>query len=226
MLHEFTHFFLASQFSGEYPPSFNEGLAELMGYARFKQRSVDRSTSRRLVSTRLAMATGYHSIACSASIIPIRSISLTGWQPRSTRNRGSRFTTAWSRTATSAGRSSSTSMSSTNWCRRKMRHSASFGDLATADKLLRDYSRQNSLTRGGMDLGEMPQVTLPAGSPLAEMDTLAMLAGVMLDSRLPRVVSGRWSTRSNAAILTRRVLRYWRHGWPRQTRTMPPSIRR
>ena len=27
-----------------------------------------------------------------------------------------------------------------------------------------------------MNLGEMPQVTLPAGTPLSEMDTLAMLA--------------------------------------------------
>jgi len=30
MFHEYTHFYLASQFAGEYPPWFNEGLAELM----------------------------------------------------------------------------------------------------------------------------------------------------------------------------------------------------
>ena len=35
MFHEYTHYYLASQFAGEYPPWFNEGLAELMGWARF-----------------------------------------------------------------------------------------------------------------------------------------------------------------------------------------------
>ena len=35
ILHEYTHFYLATQFSGEYPPWFNEGLAELMGFAMF-----------------------------------------------------------------------------------------------------------------------------------------------------------------------------------------------
>ena len=35
IFHEYTHFFLASQFAGEYPPWFNEGLAELMGFAKF-----------------------------------------------------------------------------------------------------------------------------------------------------------------------------------------------
>ncbi len=37
VFHEYTHYYLASQFAGEYPPWFNEGLAELMGYARFEQ---------------------------------------------------------------------------------------------------------------------------------------------------------------------------------------------
>ena len=37
ILHEYTHFYLASQFAGEYPPWFNEGMAELMGFAKFDQ---------------------------------------------------------------------------------------------------------------------------------------------------------------------------------------------
>ena len=37
MFHEYTHYYLASQFAGEYPPWFNEGLAELMGYAKFSK---------------------------------------------------------------------------------------------------------------------------------------------------------------------------------------------
>jgi hypothetical protein len=35
IFHEYTHFVLSSQFAGEYPPWFNEGLAELMGFAKF-----------------------------------------------------------------------------------------------------------------------------------------------------------------------------------------------
>ena len=35
IFHEYTHFYLASQFAGEYPPWFNEGMAELMGFAKF-----------------------------------------------------------------------------------------------------------------------------------------------------------------------------------------------
>ena len=37
IFHEYTHFYLASQFAGEYPPWFNEGMAELMGFAKFDQ---------------------------------------------------------------------------------------------------------------------------------------------------------------------------------------------
>ncbi len=36
IFHEYTHFFLRSQFSGEYPPWFNEGLAEMFSEATFK----------------------------------------------------------------------------------------------------------------------------------------------------------------------------------------------
>src|SRR5688572_31256983 len=39
VFHEYTHYYLASQFAGEYPPWFNEGLAELMGYAKFENRT-------------------------------------------------------------------------------------------------------------------------------------------------------------------------------------------
>ena len=59
----------------------------------------------------------------------------------------------------------------------------------------------------------MPSVTLPAGTPLDEMDTLAMLADVMLDSRLPpdRVrplvesLERRDTNSARAAILAARV---------------------
>ena len=88
-----------------------------------------------------------------------------------------------------------------------------FGDLAVANNLLRDYSRQSKLHSGGVTLSEIPAVTLPTGIPLSEMDTLAILAGVMLDSRFPparirRLVDSlerRDPNKARAAILAARV---------------------
>ena len=40
VFHEYSHYYLASQFAGEYPPWFNEGLAELMSYAKFDKNQV------------------------------------------------------------------------------------------------------------------------------------------------------------------------------------------
>ena len=62
IFHEYTHYFLSSQFAGEYPPWFNEGLAELMGYARFDKGKVILGFQW-AASTRHATAPGYLSIA-------------------------------------------------------------------------------------------------------------------------------------------------------------------
>ena len=40
IFHEYTHFYLASQFAGEYPPWFNEGMAELMGFDELSQHDI------------------------------------------------------------------------------------------------------------------------------------------------------------------------------------------
>jgi tetratricopeptide (TPR) repeat protein len=212
VFHEFTHYYLASQFSGEYPPWFNEGLAELMGYARFKQDSVV-----------LLIPTFRLNEARDGDWIPFdRLLRVDEYDPeyQSHRLAASFYAQSWLTVHYGMvenrdfGRQIIKYINELNkLVPQEDAARASFGDLATADKLLRDYSRQNRISSGGMNLGEMPQVMLPAGSPLAEMDTLAMLAGVMLDSRLPpgRVrplvdsLERRDPNKARAAILAARV---------------------
>ena len=76
-------------------------------------------------------------------------------------------------------------MSSTTCGHTTRRPEAAFGpDLAAIDKQLRDYSRNTSMTSGGIELGECRAVTLPAGKPVAELDALATSSTLMLTTRL------------------------------------------
>src|SRR6185295_9174478 len=52
------------------------------------------------------------------------------------------------------------------------------------DKQLRDYSRNTSMASGGITIGEVSAVTLPAGKPVAELDALANIIDIMLATRL------------------------------------------
>jgi hypothetical protein len=61
----------------------------------------------------------------------------------------------------------------------------SFGaDLGVPDKQLREYSRNKRMMSGGINLGELPAVTLPAGKPVAELDALATITDLMIETRL------------------------------------------
>ena len=212
VLHEYTHYFLASQFAGEYPPWFNEGLAELMGYARFDERKV---------TLEIPMSRVYEARDGNwISFDRLLRVDHSDPEYQSHRLAASFYGQAWLTVHYGMVENRDFGRQILKYIKelnklvpQEEAASTSFGDLAAADKLLRDYSRQNTLTRGGMDLGEMPQVKLPAGSALAEMDTLATLAGVMLDSRLPpgRVrplvdsLERRDPNKARAAILAARV---------------------
>ena len=184
VFHEYTHYFLSAQFAGEYPPWFNEGLAELMGYARFDKGKVV-----------LANPMGRLYDARDGAWIPFdRLIRIDHSDPeyRSHRLAPSFYGQAWLTVHYGMvenrvfGRQIIQYLNELNkLVPQEEAAKTSFGDLAAADQLLRSYARQSRLSSGAMDLGEMPTVTLPAGTPLDEMDTLAMLANVMLESRLP-----------------------------------------
>ncbi len=184
VFHEYTHYFLSSQFAGEYPPWFNEGLAELMGYARFDKNKVI-----------LAIPMGRLYEARDGAWIPFDRLIRVDHSDReyqSHRLAASFYGQAWLTVHYGMvenrdfGRQIIQYLNELNkLVPQQEAAKTSFGDLAAADQLLRNYSRQSRLSSGAMDLGEMPSVTLPAGTPLGEMDTLAMLANVMLESRLP-----------------------------------------
>jgi hypothetical protein len=57
-------------------------------------------------------------------------------------------------------------------------------DLAAVDQRLREYSRNNHMSSGAIVIGEVPPFALPAGKPVDPVDALAILADVMLESRV------------------------------------------
>jgi tetratricopeptide (TPR) repeat protein len=59
-----------------------------------------------------------------------------------------------------------------------------FGDLGAIDQQLRDYSRSNKMKSGGLSFGQVPEVTLPAPRALSDFEALALVADLMLDTRL------------------------------------------
>ena len=62
---------------------------------------------------------------------------------------------------------------------------SAFGtDLAKIDQQLRDYSRSGKIMSGGIKLGETAPVTLPEGKPVEQIDAMAILVDVMLESRI------------------------------------------
>ena len=212
VFHEYSHFYLASQFAGEYPPWFNEGLAELMSYAKF-----DRNQVLLLIPADLFRE------ARDGAWIPFQRlirVDRTDPEYQSHKLVPSFYAQSWLTVHYGM-------VENRDFGRQIFKYLAqlntlvpqdeaarvAFGDLATTDNLLRDYSRQSKLHSGGVTLPEIPQVTLPTGTPVSEMDTLAMLADVMLNSRLPpqrvwRLVESlerRDPNKARAAILAARV---------------------
>jgi Flp pilus assembly protein TadD len=56
-------------------------------------------------------------------------------------------------------------------------------DLAAVDASLRSYSRQGRKSSGALELGTVPEVTLPQPQPMSDGDALAALIDVMLVTR-------------------------------------------
>src|SRR6185369_15283656 len=59
-----------------------------------------------------------------------------------------------------------------------------FGESGYADSLLRSYAHQDHMSVGTMELGETPAVTLSEGKPLDDSDALAVLVDLMLEIHL------------------------------------------
>ncbi len=183
MFHEYTHYYLASQFSGVYPPWFNEGMAELMGWVKF---------DKGMALLRVPMHQVYE--ARDGDWIPFeRLIRVDHSDPeyQSHKLAPAFYAQAW--LTVNYGLIENRQFGSQIFAYltelnrlvpQAQAASTAFGDLAAADKLLRDYSRASSIAGGGIKLAEAPPVQLAAAQPLTEFDAMATLADLMLETRL------------------------------------------
>jgi hypothetical protein len=182
VFHEYTHYYLSSQFAGEYPPWFNEGLAEVMGYAKFDKNGVVLLIPEYRVRE-----------ARDGDWIPFeRLIRVDRGSPeyQSHKLADSFYAQAWLTVHYGLlenrdfGQQIFKYLTQLNTLvPHEQAAMAAFGDLAAADARLRAYSRSNKMYSGGMSLGDVPEVTLPAEKPVTDLDALALIADLMLATR-------------------------------------------
>lgn len=183
IFHEYTHYFLSSQFAGEYPPWFNEGLAELMGYAIFTR------TGTAVLRNPLHLAQE----ARDGDWIPFeRLIRVDHHSPEyvSHELRSSFYAQSWLTVQyglvenRAFGGQIFAYLNALNTLRPQADAEREFGpDLAAVDAKLREYSRNTNMSSGSIALGEVPAVTLPPGKPVSENDAYAVYIELMLDTR-------------------------------------------
>src|SRR6187549_2838329 len=212
MFHEYTHYYLASQFSGEYPPWFNEGLAELMGWAKF---------DKGMALLRVPMDQVYE--ARDGDWIPFQrllKVDQSDPEYQSHDLAPSFYAQAWLTVNYGLIENREFGKHIVEYLQKlntlvpqDEAARATFGDLMAADKLLRDYSRAKSIAGGGLPLGDVPDVQLPAPKPLSEADAMSIFADLMLESRnsperirpLVQSLERRDPNRARAAILAARL---------------------
>jgi hypothetical protein len=184
VFHEYTHFYLASQFSGEYPPWFNEGLAELMGFAKF--------TDDGMAVLQIPMYRVY--AAREGDWIPfdrLIQVSTNSPEYQSHKLADSFYAQAWLTIhyALVENRQFGGQVMdylgqlNTLHPQEDAAHTAFGPDLAAIDRQLRDYSRNNHMSSGALTLGEVPPFALPESKPVEPVDALAILADLMLEAR-------------------------------------------
>jgi hypothetical protein len=184
IFHEYTHFYLASQFAGEYPPWFNEGLAELMGYVQFTKKGM---AVLPLPSHRTAEAR-------DGDWIPFdRLIAVDHHSPEYQSHKlvNSFYAQAWLTVHygfvenRDFGKQTIVYLNELNTLRPQPEAARiAFGpDLSVPDRMLRAYSRSSKMGSGALPLGEIPPVSLPEGAPLPENDAYAVYIDLMFASR-------------------------------------------
>ena len=184
MFHEYTHFYLSSRFSGEYPPWFNEGLAELMGYAKFK----GTQTVLQIPMFRVQEARDRDWIPFDRMI----KIDHSSREYQSHKLADAFYAQAWLTVHygliedTSFGKQIFTYLNQLNALVPQEEASRTvFGaDLEPINGKLRSYARKSNMNSGAIELGAVPEIILPKAEPLSEVDGLAVLIDVMLATRL------------------------------------------
>jgi tetratricopeptide (TPR) repeat protein len=184
IFHEYTHFFIRSQFAGEYPPWFDEGMAELLGMARFRgdtalfDVAVDRVLDAR-----------------AGEWIPFdRLLKIENSSPEYQSHNLARgfYGQAW--LTVHFGKVADAEFGAHMFAYLKALNQLvppdvaardAFGnDLAAVDQQLRAYSRRKGYNVGSIRIGTATPLTMGAGRPLGDVETLTTIADVMLEMRL------------------------------------------
>ncbi len=182
IFHEYTHYYLRSQFSGSYPPWFNEGLAEVMGYAKF--------TKQNTAVLQIPMSRVFE--ARDRQWIPLERMLVVdhGSPEYVNHDLASEFyAQAWLTVhyGMIENREFGAKMFEylgqlNRLVPQKEAASAAFGDLAATDKLLRNYSRDTRMNSGAINLGEVAAFEFGKGKPVAELDALAQIIDLMFNT--------------------------------------------
>jgi len=184
MFHEYTHYFIATQFAGEYPPWFQEGMAEVMGSAKFEddqmivripQYHVDETRDQDWIPFERMLRVSHrdpeyqgHTLAHAFYAQSWLTLHYAMVENRDFGGQVIDYITALNKLVPQEEAA------------RK-----AFGDLAAIDAQLREYSRRRVKYSGAMNLGEVPAATVAEGKRIAELDTFALFADAMLEVRLP-----------------------------------------
>jgi tetratricopeptide (TPR) repeat protein len=182
LLHEYTHFFLASQFAGEYPPWFNEGLANLMASVYFEK-------------NRAAMVVPMFLVheARDGKWIPFErliAVDMRSPEYQSHRLAPGFYAQAWLTVHYGMvgnrefGRQMFGYLETLNKTGSHDQAKAVFGDLAAIDEQLRGYAH-TKLDSGFIMLDEVPPLKLTAGTPLSDFEGLLLTADLMLQGSFP-----------------------------------------
>lgn len=182
--HEYTHYYLSSQFPGEYPPWFNEGLAEVMAYTKF--------TNDGKAVLQIPMFQVYE--ARDKDWTPFeRLIKISHDSPeyQSHKLNGSFYAQAWLTVHYGLlenrefGKHMMDYLQQLNTLHPIDEAAANtFGDLAATDQLLRDYSRNTHMNSGSLTLGAIPEIKLPEPKPMSEADALAAIVNTQIEMRI------------------------------------------
>jgi hypothetical protein len=175
IFHEYTHYYLRSQFAGVFPPWFNEGLAEVMGSAKF--------TNQNVAIIQVPMSRVYE--ARDGQWIPFDRLLLVdhGSPEYVNHTMASDFyAQAWLTVHYGFVENRQFGSQILDYLAQLNRlvpqqdaARAVFGDLAAVDKQLRDYSHNTRMGSGSLNLGEVPAFELGEGKPVAELDVLAQI---------------------------------------------------
>lgn len=185
IFHEYTHFFLRSQFAGEYPPWFHEGLAELFSMCRFKQGNAEFGLPvQRIFDAR------------AAKWIPFdRMLAIDQNSPEYSTHRlapgfygQAWFTVHYGMVENRVFREQMFDyLHQLNLLvpRGEAQRKAFGADLGVIDKQLFEYSRRPRLSLGSVSIGDAPALTLGPGRVLDELETLFLVANLMFEFRNP-----------------------------------------